>query len=191
MKEGICTLTGILGAGLCWAFGGWDAAMAALLVCMSVDYVSGSLVALVFHKSSKTESGAYNSMYGLKGLCKKCELIIVRATPGEIGQPTSEALEFLQKSVITPAQAEVEKGNVSEETYNIYVALYHQFLMMPRASVADAIDTSKYYYIRNAYFTTNYAALNSSNSQVDSKAKGTTNNFLWSFVKNNDGTVYI
>ena len=71
MKEGICTLTGILGAALCWAFGGWDAAMAALLVCMSVDYISGSLVALVFHKSSKTESGSYNSMYGLKGLCKK------------------------------------------------------------------------------------------------------------------------
>ena len=71
MKEGICTLTGILGAALCWAFGGWDAAMAALLVCISVDYISGSLVALVFHKSSKTESGAYNSLYGLKGLCKK------------------------------------------------------------------------------------------------------------------------
>ena len=71
MKEGICTLTGILGAALCWAFGGWDAPMAALLTCMAVDYVSGSLVALVFHKSSKTESGAYNSAYGLKGLCKK------------------------------------------------------------------------------------------------------------------------
>jgi toxin secretion/phage lysis holin len=71
VREGICTLTGILGAALCWAFGGWDAAMAALLVCISVDYISGSLVALVFHKSSKTESGAYNSAYGLKGLCKK------------------------------------------------------------------------------------------------------------------------
>lgn len=70
MKEGICTLTGILGAALCWAFGGWDAAMAALLVCICVDYISGSLVALVFHKSSKTESGAYNSAYGLKGLYK-------------------------------------------------------------------------------------------------------------------------
>ena len=71
MREGICTLTGILGAAICRAFGGWDAAMAALLVCICVDYISGSLVALVFHKSSKTESGAYNSMYGLKGLCKK------------------------------------------------------------------------------------------------------------------------
>ena len=71
MKEGFCTLTGILGAALCWAFGGWDSAMAALLVCMSVDYISGSLVALVFHRSTKSESGSYNSLYGLKGLCKK------------------------------------------------------------------------------------------------------------------------
>ena len=71
MKEGFCTLTGILGAALCWAFGGWDSAMAALHVCMSVDYISGSLVALVFHRSTKSESGSYNSLYGLKGLCKK------------------------------------------------------------------------------------------------------------------------
>jgi phage-related holin len=71
MKEGFCTLTGILGAALCWAFGGWDSAMAALLVCMSVDYISGSLVALVFHRSTKSESGSYNSLYGLKGLARR------------------------------------------------------------------------------------------------------------------------
>ena len=29
------------------------------------------MVALVFHNSRKSESGAYNSAYGLKGLCKK------------------------------------------------------------------------------------------------------------------------
>ena len=71
MKEKICTLLGIIGSALCWAFGGWDAAISALLICMAVDYVSGSVVALVFHKSTKTETGAYNSAYGLKGLCKK------------------------------------------------------------------------------------------------------------------------
>ena len=71
MKETVCTLFGVLGAGLSWAFGGWDSAMAALLICISVDYISGSLVALVFHKSIKSDSGAYNSAYGLKGLCKK------------------------------------------------------------------------------------------------------------------------
>lgn len=71
MKETICTALGVIGAGVAWAFGGWDAALMALLVCMAVDYISGSVVALVFHKSSKSETGTYNSAYGLKGLCKK------------------------------------------------------------------------------------------------------------------------
>lgn len=76
MKETACTLAGVIGSAICWAFGGWDAAIGALLICMAVDYVSGSLVALVFHKSNKTESGAYNSAYGLKGLCKKGMMLL-------------------------------------------------------------------------------------------------------------------
>ena len=71
MKQGICTALGVAGSVFAAAFGGWDAALAALLVCISVDYISGSIVALVFHNSRKSESGAYNSAYGLKGLCKK------------------------------------------------------------------------------------------------------------------------
>ena len=71
MKQGICTGLGILGGLAAAAFGGWDAALTALLVCMGVDYLSGSIVALVFHRSSKSETGSYNSTYGLKGLCKK------------------------------------------------------------------------------------------------------------------------
>jgi len=71
MKETFCTAFGVIGAALASAFGGWDAAMTALMVCISVDYISGSIVALVFHASRKSETGAYNSAYGLKGLCKK------------------------------------------------------------------------------------------------------------------------
>lgn len=71
MKQALCTVTGMIGAAAAWAFGGWDTAMVALVVCIAVDYLSGSIVALVFHKSTKTETGAYNSAYGLKGLCKK------------------------------------------------------------------------------------------------------------------------
>ena len=71
MKQAVCTALGLLGGALSWAFGGWDAAMAALLVCMGVDYLSGSIVALVFHKSTKSETGSYNSLYGIKGLFKK------------------------------------------------------------------------------------------------------------------------
>lgn len=66
----------MIGAAAAWAFGGWDTAMVALVVCIAVDYLSGSIVALVFHKSTKTETGAYNSAYGLKGLCKKGLMLI-------------------------------------------------------------------------------------------------------------------
>lgn len=71
MKQTICTVFGVIGSFLAAAFGGWDAALMALMICMAVDYISGSIVALVFHNSRKSESGAYNSAYGLKGLCKK------------------------------------------------------------------------------------------------------------------------
>ena len=76
MKQTVCTVLGMLGGALAAAFGGWDAALTSLVVCIAVDYVSGSLVALVFHKSTKSESGAYNSAYGLKGLCKKCLMLL-------------------------------------------------------------------------------------------------------------------
>lgn len=71
MKEAVCSAFALAAAVMSWAFGGWDSAMAALLCCMAVDYVSGSIVALVFHNSPKSESGCYNSGYGLKGLCRK------------------------------------------------------------------------------------------------------------------------
>ncbi len=71
MKNHFCAIVGLIGAAASWAFGGWDSALVALIICMGIDYLSGSIVALVFHSSKKTESGCYNSSYGLKGLCKK------------------------------------------------------------------------------------------------------------------------
>ena len=126
----------------------------------------------------------------LAGLIQKCMLIEYTATPGKVGQPTQEALDFLRNKIINPAM-EIVAGMVTEEQYNEYVALYHQFMMMPRASLADAIDTGAYYYIRNGYFTDKYAALNTSNNMVAPMTKNTNDNYLWSFVKNVDGTVCI
>ena len=71
MKETICAVFGVIGSAVAWAFGGWDAALTALVVCLCADYLCSSVVALVFHKSNKSETGAYNSAYGLKGLCRK------------------------------------------------------------------------------------------------------------------------
>ena len=45
---------------------------ATLIVFMALDYATGLIVAGVFHKSSKSETGALESKAGWKGLCRKC-----------------------------------------------------------------------------------------------------------------------
>jgi len=42
-----------------------------LLIFMIADYISGLIVAGVFKKSKKTETGALESKAGWKGLCRK------------------------------------------------------------------------------------------------------------------------
>ena len=71
MKEMICTVAGFVGGAIAAALGGWDLLAKALLCFMGFDYLSGWLVAAVFHKSPKTATGAYASSVGLKGLIRK------------------------------------------------------------------------------------------------------------------------
>lgn len=44
---------------------------------MGVDYVTGLIVAGVFHASPKTENGALESRAGWKGLCRKGMTLLV------------------------------------------------------------------------------------------------------------------
>jgi len=76
MKEGICTGIGVIGGLIASLFGGWDAGLATLIIFMAVDYLSGLIVAGVFHKSSKTDSGALESKICWKGLCRKCMVLV-------------------------------------------------------------------------------------------------------------------
>ena len=76
MKTGICTAVGVVGATLSALFGGWDQAMVTLLIFMAADYVSGLLVAGVFHRSKKSATGALESKAGWKGLVRKCMTLV-------------------------------------------------------------------------------------------------------------------
>lgn len=53
------------------AFGGWTQGMTFLVIAMSIDYMSGLIVAAVFHNSKKTETGRLESRAGWKGLIRK------------------------------------------------------------------------------------------------------------------------
>lgn len=77
MKSSICTATGVIGGFVASLFGGWSAALTTLVIFMGIDYLSGLLVAGVFHNSSKTESGALESKAGWKGLCRKGMTLLI------------------------------------------------------------------------------------------------------------------
>ena len=76
VKSNLCTVIGLIGSFITSFMGGWDTGMVTLITCMAVDYVSGLIVAGVFHNSSKTETGGLESKAGWKGLCRKCMTLL-------------------------------------------------------------------------------------------------------------------
>ena len=76
MKAMICAGIGAVGGAIASAFGGWDAALATLIIFMAIDYISGLIVAGVFRNSPKTESGTLESKAGWKGLCRKAVTLL-------------------------------------------------------------------------------------------------------------------
>ena len=77
IKTTVCAAAGIIGSAVASAIGGWDAAMITLISVMVVDYLTGILVAGVFHNSPKTENGALESKAGWKGLCRKGVTLLI------------------------------------------------------------------------------------------------------------------
>ena len=77
MKETILAVIGVIGAFIAHAFGGWDAAIATLLIFMAIDYLSGLIVAGIFHASPKSESGSLESKAASKGLIRKGMALLV------------------------------------------------------------------------------------------------------------------
>lgn len=76
MKQMICSILGMIGSAIATVFGGWDAGLATLMIFMALDYVSGLIVAGVFHNSKKTDTGSLESRAGWKGLCRKCMTLL-------------------------------------------------------------------------------------------------------------------
>ena len=71
MKTGVCIGIGVVGGAIAALLGGWDEALITLVIFMAIDYLSGLIVAGVFHTSKKSEGGALESRAGFKGLCRK------------------------------------------------------------------------------------------------------------------------
>ncbi|WP_186566504.1 phage holin family protein [Lawsonibacter celer] len=76
IKNGVLGALALAGSLAAQVLGGWDTALQTLVIFMAVDYVTGILVAAVFHRSGKTERGTLDSRAGFKGLCKKGAMLL-------------------------------------------------------------------------------------------------------------------
>ena len=75
MKNAVLAVLAVIGSTVAQALGGWDMALRVLIGFMILDYATGWLVAAVWHKSGKSETGALSSYAGFKGLIKKCMIL--------------------------------------------------------------------------------------------------------------------
>ena len=65
MKNTVLAMLAAVGSAVAQALGGWDVALKVLICFMALDYVTGWLVAAVWHKSAKSKTGALDSMLAL------------------------------------------------------------------------------------------------------------------------------
>ena len=71
MRETVSAAVGMAAGMISWLTGGFDTPVLALVICMGVDYVTGLIVAGVFHTSHMTAGGGLDSRVWWKGLARK------------------------------------------------------------------------------------------------------------------------
>ena len=132
MKQTICSIFGVIGSAIATLFGGWDAGLATLLIFMALDYVTGLIVAGVFHNSTKTDTGTLESKAGWKGLCRKCMTLIFVLVAYRIDLILG--LDYIRNAVII--------GFIANELLSIVENAGLMGLPMPEA-ITKVIDVLK------------------------------------------------
>lgn len=77
IKNVVLAAIAAAGAVVAEHLGGWDVALQVLVVFMAADYLTGLIVAGVFKRSAKSESGALESRAGFKGLVRKGSILLL------------------------------------------------------------------------------------------------------------------
>ena len=76
MKETICTIIGIVGGFITAILGGWDSALATLIIFMAIDFTTG-LIAAAMGKSKHSKTDKLSSRAGWVGLAKKFCIVLM------------------------------------------------------------------------------------------------------------------
>ena len=132
MKDYFCMAIGAIGGVIAGLLGGWDAAMQTLVIFMAVDYITGLIVAGVFHASPKSQTGALESRAGWKGLIRKGETLLIVLVACQLDAVM--ATSFVRDAVII--------GFICNETLSIIENAGLMGLPIP-AALTKAVDILK------------------------------------------------
>ena len=83
-KNIIIMIFGSIGSLLSFLLGGFDSVMIALLIFMTIDFLSGIILAIVFKRSKKTLNGRLSSQAGILGLTKKIFILFLVAVSTQL-----------------------------------------------------------------------------------------------------------
>ena len=86
MKQKFFAVIGIIGGWVSALFGGWNGAVLTLVACMAVDYITGLMVAGIFHASPKSSGGGLESIAGWKGLARKFVTLLIVLVGNQMDQ---------------------------------------------------------------------------------------------------------
>ena len=77
VKNTVLAAAAAAGGAVFEALGGLDELLGLLVALMAFDYITGVLVAALWHRSGKSATGALDSRAGFRGLCKKGAVLLV------------------------------------------------------------------------------------------------------------------
>lgn len=77
VKNTVLAAAAAAGSAVFEALGGLDELLGLLVALMAFDYITGVLVAALWHRSGKSATGALDSRAGFRGLCKKGTVLLV------------------------------------------------------------------------------------------------------------------
>ena len=76
--KNICNVVcGVIGAFVNNVLGGWSGWTLTLVIIMFFDWFTGTMNALVFKNSPKSDNGKYTSKSGFRGIFKKCIMLFL------------------------------------------------------------------------------------------------------------------
>ena len=121
-----------IGGYIGWFLGGYDGLVLALVAFVAIDYITGLIVAGVFHASPKSKTGALESRAGWKGLCRKGETLLIVLVACRLD--TVMGSTFVRDAVVI--------GFICNETISIIENAGLMGLPIP-AAITKAVDILK------------------------------------------------